>query len=1361
MRDIDRPSRGVWAVRHAAVVLALSAAVFLQEPGRTASDTKLDLTQNPWGLLSRALHLWEPLGFFGQTQNQAYGYLVPMGPFFGLLHTAHVPAWVTQRLWWSLLLGLAYVGMVLLTRGLVRAGHVAALAAGLAFVLAPRFMSVMGPVSAEVVPMALAPWILLPLVHHARLGTRRAAALSAVAVLACGGVNAAAVLAVLVLPVLYLLTRTPGPTQRRLAAAWSGCVILAILWWLVPLVVLGGVSPPFLDWIESASVTTANTSPATVLRGANHWVAYLAGLGGPEWRGGWSLVAEPAFVLDTMVVAGLGLAGLATPRCRERLFLLSAVVVGLVCVTLGHVGAVDGVGSEWLRTALDGSLAPFRNIHKFDPVLRVPLAIGVGLVVGRAAVVLRRGTQVRRILAAGVVGVTAVGLMGSAGPLLTGQFIQRGSFEEVPGYWSEAAVWLSANSEGARSLLVPGASFSDSYWGRTKDDPLQVSGSVVWATRDAVPLAPAGTIRFLDSVQRRLVTGTASPGLAVALARAGIRYVVVRNDLDYAVAGSPRPLLVHEVLDNSPGLRRVRTFGSPIGGGSTSTSLVDRRLDRAYPAVEIYAVEHPVDRSVLVPESAVTSVVGGPESLLDLLDEGVTVGPATELTSDPDAAILTDSPRRRDISMGRVDDGASATLAEGVPSRTDVPVPDYLSPDATPRLVSAVQDGATVTASSSVADAGVPGGSRPEHQPYAAVDGDPVTSWVSAPGRGAVGQWLELAWDGPLDPRGTRISIDQRLEGPAISALSVTTDAGTVQLTVPSPAPAVWQLPLPAGETTRLRVTVTAVADGSQGFAAGLAEVDVPGVEPSRPIRAGASGSTPTTVVLRAPLGWRAGCVLLDVDSLCSPNLPQPGEEDGGIDRLIGALPSTDDVVIQAVPNPSDALDAWVTQGAQVSVSATSSAVRDPSGAAYAVLDDDLGTGWVAGASDPNPTLTFTYDRKQTVRAVRVTLGPELAASRPGIVLVSSGSRVRQARLRADGVAVLPAPLTGSVFTVAFRAVSTVQSYDPFRLGFENVPVGASEIRLVGADAGTAMTPDDSVFHVRCGDGPSLSVNGTTVPVEGTTTVGSLRRLEPLTLRPCDAVPLSGVSTRLVVASVPGLRVESLVIGGERAGGQSASVPTTLVWEATHRELQLGDRDGATWLIVRENANPGWQATLNGETLPSRVADGWQQAWVVPEGAPGIVTLTFTPDTPYRWGLAAGGVAVLLLLALALLPVRRGRPTIHLEAVAVAWPWIGVLLILAALVAVGPWGLLAALVGWSVAGTGRRWTQWAPAAVSASCIGLAAGLLASGPWASFEPYRGNSAVVQLLVAAALGGAVAAGGTGRELLDVLGTRRRSR
>src|ERR1700735_3547548 len=102
-----------WLV--AAAALALS---FGSSPVQISPDTKLDLTANPLRFLARATNLWNSELPFGKAQNQAYGYLFPHGTFFLAGHLLGLPGWITQRLWWALLLAVGFWGLLRIAEAL-------------------------------------------------------------------------------------------------------------------------------------------------------------------------------------------------------------------------------------------------------------------------------------------------------------------------------------------------------------------------------------------------------------------------------------------------------------------------------------------------------------------------------------------------------------------------------------------------------------------------------------------------------------------------------------------------------------------------------------------------------------------------------------------------------------------------------------------------------------------------------------------------------------------------------------------------------------------------------------------------------------------------------------------------------------------------------------------------------------------------------------------------------------------------------------------------------------------------------------------------------------------------------------------
>lgn len=699
----------------------LALIVLLQPWGLTAADTKHDLAANPAGFLRGALSVYTDNFTLGQIQNQAYGYLFPQGPFF--LLTDFLPDWVAQRLWWFIVLAVGFVGFHLLASKVGLRGWGAWVAA-LLYALSPRVLSTLTAISSETWPVMLAPWVLLPLLNE-RL-TWRDGAVAAIPVALMGAVNATATLAACVPALVVVLYRKAW----RPGAAWLGACALVSVWWIIPLLVLGRYAPPFTEFIESAHVTTRWLNLPEILRGATSWSPFVD----TERVAGFAVATEPIFILATTALAAMGLYGLfRLPRVWALM-----LVVGI---------AILATQAQWYLDALDGPLAALRNLHKFDPLVRIPLLLGVAAACARLELLTSLRPPRRAAQGMLVVLVAAIAIA----PAWSQRLLPLGAYEEVPDYWHEAADFLNENAANTRTLIYPEASFARQEWGWTRDEPAQPLLDVPWAVRDAIPLIPPEAIRGLDGL---MATMEESPEQATrALERLGIGAVLLRHDLEHDDSE-----VSAQDFDGE-----VHTFG------------------------EVDVVMLNRDANVSISDTDAVSVAGGGESLafLDAFD-----GPAARELVDQDAEIVTDTPTLTDRNYGTLNGPISAPLAERDPSTVNNRLRDYPSAGAP---VTVEERGGTVAASSSNADADALGGAKPARGVSAAVDGENTTAWWPAPGDSG---WIELRGEFP----------NPRLDIMATKDTTVTIRSGEAAVEVDLRAYRSKEVAVPGGDTDAIRV---------------------------------------------------------------------------------------------------------------------------------------------------------------------------------------------------------------------------------------------------------------------------------------------------------------------------------------------------------------------------------------------------------------------------------------------------------------------------------------------------------------------------------------------------------------------------
>ncbi|WAC94542.1 alpha-(1-_3)-arabinofuranosyltransferase [Mycobacterium sp. Aquia_213] len=1379
-----------WLFGVGAIALALA---FAQSPGQVSPDTKLDLTANPLRFLARATNLWNSELPFGQTQNQAYGYLFPHGTFFAIGHLLGVPGWMTQRLWWALLLTVGFWGLLRVAEALGIGSPTARLIGAAAFALSPRVLTTLGSISSETLPIMLAPWVLLPTILALRGNSGRSvralAGQAGLAVALMGAVNAIATLAGCVPAVIWWACHRPNRLWWRYTAWWLFSLVLAMSWWVVALVLLRNVSPPFLDFIESSGVTTQWSSLVEMLRGTDSWTPFVA----PTATAGAPLVTGSAAILATCLVAAAGLAGLASPGMPARGRLVTMLLVGVVLMAVGYSGGLGSPLAHAVQLFLDAAGAPLRNVHKLESVIRIPIVLGVVALLGRVPL---PGSAPRaqwlgafahperdKRVAATVVILTA--LMVSTSLAWTARLTPPGTFSAIPRYWHDAADWLGAHNTGTptpgRVLVVPGAPFATQIWGTTHDEPLQVLGSNPWGVRDSIPLTPPQTIRALDSVQRLFAAGLPSAGLADTLARQGISYVVVRNDLDPDSSRSARPILVHRTIEGSPRLEKAAQFGDPVGPGTLPGFVADSGLRPRYPAVEIFRVAAPGNPGApyFTGIDAVAHVDGGPEVLLRLDERRRLLGQpplgpvlltadarAAGLPAPPGAGVtVTDTPAARETDYGRVDEHSSAIRADGDTRHTFNRVPDYPVPGADP--VYGGWNGGRITVSSSSSDSTAMPDVAPATSPAAAIDGDPATAWVTNALQAAVGQWLQVNFDHPVTNAALTLTPSATAVGSQVRRIAIDTATGSTTLRFDQPGKPLT-VALPYGETPWVRITAAGTDDGSSGVQFGITDLSITQYDASgfaHPVDLRHTVRVPGPPRGSAIAGWDLGSELLGrpgcapaADSVrCAPSMALAPEEPVNFSRTL-TVPTPVSVTPRLWvrprqgPNLADLIAEPNTTRAQ-----GDSDTVDVLGSAYAATDGDPATAWTAPQRmvqhKSAPTLTLVLPRPTEVAGLRLLPGRSTLPARPTVVAVNlgDGPQVRKLTPSGEGAA---QPQTLSLRprvtdTVTVSLLDWQDVIDRNALGFDQLkPPGLAEVAALGTD-GNPIAPADAARNrpreivVDCDHGPVIAVAGRFVHTSIRTTAGALLNGEPIPVSTCDPNPIALPTGQQELLISPGARF--VVDGAQLSTADAAELPSatglstvpaaTGAWGPDRREVRAPASPTSRVLVIPESINPGWVArTSSGARLTPVAVNGWQQGWLVPAGDPGTITLSFASNSLYRVGLAVG-LALLPLLAMLALWRRRGRSD---DAPASPWspgPWAAVPVLAAGAVIAGVAGVvvLGGVLGLRYALRHReRWRDRVTIAASAGGLILAGAALSRHPWRSVDGYAGHSANVQLL-----------------------------
>ncbi len=1265
----------------AGIALLAYTLAFLQRPGETVVDTRLELSADPGVFLERVFHVWSATTDFGHVQGgQFNGYLFPMAPWFALGDQLGVPMWVSQRLWLGTLLLLAAWGAARLMSALMgRPSLVASSGAALVFTLNPYVVLFTSRGTVTLLAHAALPWLMLAVHRGLRepRGWRMPAAVGLVLAVTGGGVNAAVIAFVLLGPLslaAYEVVMRRIPARATLMFGWRAALAAALgsAWWVIPVLLQGRYGVDILIYTEQPTVIWATTSFPELLRMLGFWGLYTGvGFGGlePFMGVGATYLFNPVVIVATFLVPLFAVATFPLVRRWTYGPFFALLTFGALVVMFAGFPR-----DSRLRAALldvyDGfpALQFLRTTYKGMPLLALALACLCGA--GAAVLVERARTGGLRLggrtVPAGALVLLVAAPAIAAAPLIEGRAIDREQvYGAVPSWWTESTA--DATAAGGRTMVLPGEMFGWYQWGGTMDPVGPALRREPVAIRELVPYADSRSaflqIAVDDLVQQdRLVPGQ----LGELLRLAGVRQVLVARDGRLKRNGAVAAVAAEAALSGQDDLKPLMDYGPrrvepAMPGRGYEPARLAQISRRAAPGDGL-GVRLAADPPTILEGDAEGVTELAVHGMLDsrrplLLAGDVDEDELARLTASGAPIVLSDSARRRLFVSPRTRGNRGPTLTATAPldreAATFNPFPERGTDGQTVAVYSGLRELNSPTAA---------GWSNfPQYRAYAALDGRLDTSWRADENVRPQRWYMELEFAQPRRVGAMEV-VPQRDRRGRTESILVSVNGGPERHVDLQAGPN--RVDLGDAEVRVLRVRVDEVGgnEDTRG-AGGITELRVPGLRVREHLRlptalsASANGlelsRSPIEILLArttADFPYRAGADALDPEA--DHPLAMLDAEDG-IERSFNvpaarsfALGGWGSIAPDAQDDSIDRL-AGLSPGWRYRSSSRFEGV--PERRASSAFDGDPRTAW-AGDLEPGAPAWLEWTAATPHRVTELMMRPGPAGYRfPTRVRVSaSGVEPFELPVAADGRVVLPRPLTVRSLRIEVLA-SEPRGAGGLR-GVRAVAVG--ELDVPGLDFAAPRRAGS--FSTGCG---ALSVRAggghTQVAL-----VGSIRELDTgraLRMRACGELTLPAGPIRLSASGNGLARPDHLRLSAAAPRPAATAVAPTGRVLSTRRGGPPGAVKSArlaleapAWLVLEQSYSPGWEATCHergggehdlGDPMPvNGYANGWR---VTPDCS--RVDFAFGPQKIAVAGYLLSAAGCLLMGGFLLLAALRRR----------------------------------------------------------------------------------------------------------------------